>query len=75
VERDVSWSGEVAMERKQIDAKRLGTVAHYIGVVGEYFIVIFLQDVGFRIDGLRVVSHRLVLLASVYGGPRDHWFF
>jgi protein-S-isoprenylcysteine O-methyltransferase Ste14 len=42
VERDVSWSGEVAMERKQIDARRLGTVAHYIGVVGEYFIVIFL---------------------------------
>ena len=30
------------MERKQRDAKRLGTVAHYIGVVGEYFIVIFL---------------------------------
>lgn len=30
------------MKRKQVDAKRLGTVAHCIGVVGEYFIVIFL---------------------------------
>jgi len=30
------------MKKKQIDARRLGTVMHYIGVVGEYFIVIFL---------------------------------
>lgn len=30
------------MKKKHTDAKRLGTIAHYIGVVGEYFIVIFL---------------------------------
>ena len=86
------YAYEGMMKRKQIDAKRLGTVAHYIGVVGEYFIVIFLavrlnsvlkipkfirlfvQGVWFRIDCFRIVSYRLVLLASVYGGPRDYWF-
>lgn len=26
----------------KIDARRLGTIGHYIGVIGEYFIVIFL---------------------------------
>lgn len=30
------------MKKIQIDAKRLGTIAHYIGVIGEYFLVIFL---------------------------------
>jgi len=31
------------MRKLQIDAKRLGTIAHYIGVIGEYFTVIFLS--------------------------------
>jgi protein-S-isoprenylcysteine O-methyltransferase Ste14 len=31
-----------AMKKRQIDAKRLGTVAHYLGVIGEYVIVICL---------------------------------
>ena len=30
------------MKKIQINAKRLGTIAHYIGVVGEYLLVIFL---------------------------------
>jgi len=30
------------MKKIQIDAKRLGTIAHYIGVVSEYLLVIFL---------------------------------
>jgi len=32
----------IKMKKIQIDAKRLGTIAHYIGVVSEYLLVIFL---------------------------------
>jgi protein-S-isoprenylcysteine O-methyltransferase Ste14 len=31
------------MRKLQIDAKRLGTIVHYIGVIAEYFTVIFLS--------------------------------
>ncbi len=31
------------MRKLRIDSKRLGTIAHYIGVISEYFIVIFLS--------------------------------
>jgi protein-S-isoprenylcysteine O-methyltransferase Ste14 len=31
------------MSKLQIGARRLGTVAHYVGVIGEYFIVVFLS--------------------------------
>lgn len=30
------------MRRVRIDSRRLGTIAHYVGVISEYFVVVFL---------------------------------
>jgi len=47
------------MRKLQIDAKRLGTIVHYIGVIAEYFTVIFLS----------VWLNKMLKIPSLFGFP------
>jgi protein-S-isoprenylcysteine O-methyltransferase Ste14 len=59
------------MKKIQVSTKKLGTIAHYLGVIGEYFIVVFLAiwfDNVLKIPSLFYYSLRaLGLILSAFG--------